>query len=184
VVPGLGALMGQDSGLPASFTRNYDYPDLLIALLQFAIAGIVAVSLNWVFQRPQKARHPKMFQTSGTTLSVPIAAAPVSAPAEPARTVVAQTVLAAPEPARIAAAEPGPARAPIAVSPSSAVSETSSTAPKPAPAPAIQPTPVVSAAMPAAAPAAAVAKPQPANPAKEKAVYYNLVGEPVSADED
>src|SRR5689334_17864836 len=59
VVPWLGALMGQDAGLPASFTRNYDYPDLFVSVLEFAVAGIVALSLNWWFQRTPSRRPIK-----------------------------------------------------------------------------------------------------------------------------
>ena len=39
VVPWLGDVMGQSSGLPTSFTqRPYDYPDLFISILAFCIA--------------------------------------------------------------------------------------------------------------------------------------------------
>ncbi len=51
VVPWLGDMMGQASGLPTSFTqRPYDYPDLFVSVLEFCIAGIVAVMLNYFLQ--------------------------------------------------------------------------------------------------------------------------------------
>src|SRR5947209_13201456 len=51
VVPWLGDVMGQASGLPTSFTqRPYDYPDLFISVLEFCIAGIVALMLNYFLQ--------------------------------------------------------------------------------------------------------------------------------------
>ena len=57
VVPWLGDVMGQASGLPTSFTqRPYDYPDLFISVLEFCIAGIMAVMLNYFLQRPRAGR--------------------------------------------------------------------------------------------------------------------------------
>ena len=57
VVPWLGDVMGQASGLPASFTqRPYDYPDLFISVLEFCIAGIVAVMLNYFLQWQRAGR--------------------------------------------------------------------------------------------------------------------------------
>src|SRR5437667_11977012 len=57
VVPWLGDVMGQASGLPTSFTqRPYDYPDLFISVLEFCIAGIVAVMVNYFLVRPEAGR--------------------------------------------------------------------------------------------------------------------------------
>src|SRR5437762_557433 len=40
VVPWLGDVIGQASGLPTSFTqRPYDYPDVFVSVLEFCIAG-------------------------------------------------------------------------------------------------------------------------------------------------
>src|SRR5256886_12973701 len=73
VVPWLGDVMGQASGLPTSFTqRPYDYPDVFVSVLEFCIAGIVAVMLNYFLQRPRGGRV-KAGKRSG-------AAAPVGAP--------------------------------------------------------------------------------------------------------
>ena len=47
VVPWLGDVMGQSSGLPASFTqRPYNYPDLFVSILEVCIAGTMAVILR------------------------------------------------------------------------------------------------------------------------------------------
>ena len=52
VVPWLGDVMGQSSGLPTSFTqRPYNYPDLFVAVVEFCIAGLVAAILNYFLQR-------------------------------------------------------------------------------------------------------------------------------------
>jgi hypothetical protein len=43
VVPWLGDVMGQSSGLPSSFTqRPYDYPDLFISVLEVCVANSIA----------------------------------------------------------------------------------------------------------------------------------------------
>src|SRR6476646_6023744 len=52
VVPWLGDVVGQSSGLPASFTqRPYDYPDLFVSVVEFCVAALLAVILNSFFQR-------------------------------------------------------------------------------------------------------------------------------------
>src|SRR5438128_10494801 len=64
VVPWLGDMMGQASGLPASFTqRPYDYPDLSISVREFCIAGIVAVMPNY-FRQWQRAGRGKPVKSS------------------------------------------------------------------------------------------------------------------------
>src|SRR5712691_7016712 len=57
VVPWLGDVMGQSSGLPTSFTqRPYNYPDLFVSVIEFCIAGLVTAILNYFFQRPGAER--------------------------------------------------------------------------------------------------------------------------------
>src|SRR5580765_7331010 len=57
VVPWLGDVMGQSSGLPTSFTqRPYNYPELFVSVFEFCIAGLVAAVLNYFFQRPATRR--------------------------------------------------------------------------------------------------------------------------------
>ncbi len=84
VVPWLGDMMGQASGLPTSFTqRPYDYPDLFVSVLEFCIAGIVAVMLNYFLQR-QRAGSVKPVKSSAPT-----------GPVEPARVGPQATAAAA-----------------------------------------------------------------------------------------
>lgn len=155
VVPWLGDVMGQSSGLPTSFTqRPYDYPDLLVSVLEFCIAGIVAISINWFFQRPGKPVRVKVVKTSSVARQATVVpAAPV--PPQPA------VAAAIPTPTPPVAPPPAPAPAPMA----------QVAAPVPAPA----------AAKPAPSPSP---KPQPAKPQPPKEVYYNIVGEPLPPDED
>src|ERR1700693_111305 len=57
VVPWLGDVMGQSSGLPTSFTqRPYNYPDLFISVVELCIAGIIAAILNHFFRQPKPER--------------------------------------------------------------------------------------------------------------------------------
>src|ERR1700687_2817868 len=64
VVPWLGDVMGQSSGLPTSFTqRPYNYPELFVSVFEFCIAGLVAAVLNYFFQRPT-ARRVKTLKSS------------------------------------------------------------------------------------------------------------------------
>jgi hypothetical protein len=58
IVPWLGDVVGQSSGLPPSFTRwPYNYPDLFVSTLEVCIAGIMAVILNYFFQRQRAGSH-------------------------------------------------------------------------------------------------------------------------------
>jgi large-conductance mechanosensitive channel len=179
VVPWLGDVMGQSSGLPTSFTqRPYDYPDLFVSILEFCIAGTMAVILNYFFQQ-QRAGRVKPAKSSVPT-----------APVEPAR-VVPQAVAAAAmtqapspvtPPAPLAKPDPVIPPAPVPVAPAGQ-------APFVALAPLARPVAVATPAPPVANSVAA--KPLPAAPKAElpklkkpKAVYYNIVGEPVPSDED
>ena len=180
VVPWLGDVMGQSSGLPTSFTqRPYDYPDLFVSILEFCIAGTMAVILNYFFQR-QRAGRVKPAKSSVST-----------APVEPATRVVPQAVAAAamtqaPSPVAppppLAKPDPVTPPAPVPVAPAGQ-------APFVALAPLARPVPVATAGPPVANSVAA--KPLPTAPKAElpklnkpKAVYYNIVGEPVPSDED
>src|SRR5262249_53578552 len=51
----LGELMGPGSTLPASSTRNYDYPDLFIAVVEFCLGGIVGILIYAWCQRAPRA---------------------------------------------------------------------------------------------------------------------------------
>jgi large-conductance mechanosensitive channel len=178
IVPWLGDVMGQSSALPTSFTqRPYDYPDLFVSVLEFCIAGITAVMLNYFLQR-QGAGRVKPVRSSVPT-----------APVEPTR-VVPQAAAAAgttqatsPAPsALVAKPDPVTPPAPVMLAPAAA-------------APFIASGPVaraVAVAPPAPPVANSVAvKPRPSAPKaappklnKPKEVLYNIVGEPMPSDED
>src|SRR5689334_14971838 len=82
VVPWLGDVMGQSSGLPTSFTqRPYNYPDLFVAVVEFCIAGLVAAILNYFLQRR-------------TTGKVRVQSLPSNVPAGPVRVVPAPASVA------------------------------------------------------------------------------------------
>jgi len=175
VVPWLGDVMGQASGLPTSFTqRPYDYPDLFISVLEFCIAGIVAVMLNYFLQR-QRAGRVKPVKSSAAT-----------APVEPARIVPQATAAAATTQATSPVAPPAPAAKPDPITRPAPV-----TLAPAAPAPFVAPGPVAR-PIPSAPPVANLAaKPLPSAPKtappklkKAKEVYYNIVGEAMPSDED
>jgi hypothetical protein len=173
VVPWLGDVMGQSSGLPTSFTqRPYNYPDLFVSILEVGIAGLVAAILNYFFQ-PRAAK-------------IKTAKSPVpAAPAGPVRVLSQYTVSPAPSPVvpaapvatTHAAIPPGPVSvAPVAPAPQalSPIAGPIAVAP---PAPAV--------VKPAAAkPQPPALRTEPAKPKKPKEVYYNIVGEPMPSDED
>ena len=179
VVPWLGDVMGQSSGLPTSFTqRPYDYPDLFVSVIEFCIAGIIAVILNYFF-RWQRAGGVKPVKSSVPTASV-----------EPTRVVPQAAAAAAMTQATSPVAPPAPAVKPDPVSPPATV-----TASPAAPAPFVALAPEarhVAVATPAPQVANSVAaKPLPPTPRAEppklkkpKEVYYNIVGEPMPSDED
>ena len=172
VVPWLGDLMGQSSGLPTSFTqRPYDYPDLLVSIMEFGIAATIAAILNYFFQRQRVIRVKPVKR-------------PV--PVEPAR-AVPQAVTVANTQGTSAVALPPPVTKPDPVTPAAPI--------KVAPA---APAPFVSQARPVtvAPPAPPVANPPATKPLptppkadqpklkKPKEAYYNIVGEPVPSDDD
>ena len=177
VVPWLGDVMGQASGLPTSFTqRPYDYPDLFISVLEFCIAGIVALMLNYFLQR----------QRAG---SVTVKSSAPTAPVEPARIVPQAATAAATTQTTSPVAPPAPVAKPDPVTPPAPVTLTPA-----APALFIAPGPVATsmAVAPSAPPVANLAaKPLPSAPKtappklkKPKEVYYNIVGEAMPSDED
>lgn len=176
VVPWLGDVMGQSSGLPTSFTqRPYNYPELFVSILEFGIAGLVAAILNYFFQRSVPAR-PKSMKSS-----------PPAAPVGPVR-VLPQILTAVPTPTPSPIAAPQVAKAEPVV-PSAALVSTPAIAAQQTPAPAVRPVAVVPPTPPVANPVAAqlqvpAAKVEPARPKKPKEVYYNIVGEPMPSDDE
>ena len=172
VVPWLGDVMGQASGLPASFTR-----DLFISVLEFCIAGIVAVMLNYFLQW-QRAGSVKPVKSSAPT-----------GPVEPARVGPQATAAAATTQATSPVAPPAPVAKPDPVTPPAPVT-LAPAAPVPfvAPAPVARPMAVAPSAPPvanlAAKPLPSAPKTAPPKLKKAKEVYYNIVGEAMPSDED
>lgn len=162
VVPWLGDLLGPGSTLPLSFTqRPYDYPDLFVSLIEFCVAAIVAISINWFFHGPGKPVRVKIVKR---TSSVP------RPEAAPVATQVTQ-----PQPVAPLVSTPPPP--PVATPP----------VPIPTPTPrlAVQPASVApppTAAKPTAPPPPP--PPKPAKPQSPKEVQYNIVGEPLPPEED
>lgn len=193
VVPWLGDVMGQSSGLPTSFTqRPYDYPDLFVAIIELCLAGLVAVAINAFFQKSRQVRikvQKRVVPTASIapTQVVPVVTTPTPVPAVVPRTEIPAAPIAAPRPVPAVPASPPPIVAqptPVPVRPAPVVE------PKPAPvvqAPPPVPTPKP---VPPPAPVPVAAKPAPPPPpapplkAKPKKVYYNSVGEPIEFDDD
>ena len=181
VVPWLGDVMGQSSGLPTSFTqRPYNYPDLFVSVVEFCIAGIVAAILNFFFQRPG-ARRVRPVKSVISTVPVEGARVVSQAPAQ-----LAMTGATSPGIPRVPPVKTDPVNPPAAsVIPATPV-------PLVGPAPVSKPVAVAPSVPPAdsavkpvpSAPKAEPPKLVPAKPKKPKEVYYNIVGEPVSSDED
>jgi hypothetical protein len=186
VVPWLGDLLGRSWNLPASFTqRPYNYLDLSVSVLELGVAGIVAVVLNYLFERrrAQKVKPSKSSSLQGSPRSAPIEVAKVAP--QPVG-VGAQAQISS-----VALPVPPAKRDPVA--PPLAVAQVAA-----APAPLAAPPAVASSALPAVStPAGGSAPPKPPLPAspdkaidkapkpkKPKAVYYNIVGEPMPSDED
>jgi hypothetical protein len=163
VVPWLGDVMGQSSGLPTSFTQQpYDYPDLFVSIVELCIAGLVAAILNYFFQRPGTVR------VKPVKVSVPIA------PLELARVVPPAAPVAAPTQATFT-------QATSPVVPPAQVAKPDSITP-PAAVPVAPSAPVANAVV--AKPTPPAPKAEPPKPQKPKEVYYNIVGDPVPSDDN
>jgi large-conductance mechanosensitive channel len=189
VVPWLGDVMGQSSGLPTSFTqRPYNYPELFVSVFEFCIAGLVAAVLNYFFQRaatrrvktpkssvptvtpgpirvvPQAATSSALAETAPPQFGFAPAAAPMSAAVQEARAypVIPSILIPA------ASAAPDPPLAPAPEARPAAIAAATPAAPKPVASKPVPPAP----------------KAEPAKPKKPKNVYYNIVGEPMPSDDD
>jgi large-conductance mechanosensitive channel len=207
IVPWVGDVMGQSSGLPTSFRqRPYNYPDLFVSVFEFCIAGLVAAILNYFFQRSAprvKVVRAKSVATPATIEPVRMVA-PLQAVAVPSRPDLQPPAFQPPanQPAEAAALRPVASPAPVSSAPNltatPAVATPSVVQSPITPAPINQPPvtqapiappqvarPVVPtpAPVPSAAPKPAP-KPTPAKPKKPKEIYYNIVGEPMPSDED
>ena len=82
LVPWLGDVMGQSSGLPTSFTqRPYNYPDFFVSVFEACIAGLVAAVLNYFFQRRRTVKVKSAVSSLPASPVIPSrVASPVIAP--------------------------------------------------------------------------------------------------------
>jgi hypothetical protein len=194
IVPWIGEVMGQSSGLPSSFTqRPYNYPDLFVSIIELCLAGLVAVGINAFFQRPQRVRVKIQKKAVAPATIAPLpqqplspvpqpqAAMPVAQPQPPAALPVAPKPVATPQgPAPVVNTAPVHSQATITRPiPASSVETRPIPVPlAPTPAPVVKP-------VPAAPPAPGATKPStPPVPKKPKKVYYNSVGEPIEFDDE
>ncbi len=164
LVPMLARVMEVDPQSPLYLGKGeLNIPALLNSVLALCVAGIVfAVLLQWTRRKSAPVRV-KMVRTAKTTPQRTVG--PLSITAPDSTPVLAPVVAPGP------AATPPPTPQPVATLPAQQVPPTPVTAP---------PTPAQSkpAPPPPAAPSK-TGKPQPA-----KAVYYNIVGEPILPTED
>ena len=182
VVPWLGDVMGQSSGLPTSFTqRPYNYPELFVSAVEFCIAGIVAAILNYFFQRQRPGRVKPVKSSVPATVEIARVVPHLVAPA-----AMNHATSPVSPPVPVARPDPVSLPAPVTVTPAAP-------APFGAPAPVARPLTVAPPAPPVAnsvakplppAPKTEPPKPEPPKPKKPKEVYYNIVGEPMPSDED
>jgi large-conductance mechanosensitive channel len=205
IVPWLGDVMGQSSGLPTSFVqRPYNYPDLFVTIIEACIAGLAAAILNYFVQRPQTQRVKSV---KSSPLAGPVRMFPES--------------VKTPAPSEVLVDQPSPSQAvqhpvfrdttpenqDVAVLSAEAVASAPEiktepvTPPSPptlapvevarvnAPTPEMKAAPIAPPTPPAAvAPPAKPVQPSPktvaAKPKKPKPVYYNIVGEPMPSDDE
>jgi hypothetical protein len=159
LVPLIARVMGSDPNSPLYLGKGtIDVPAVFVSMVEFCLAGIVAVMMNsWVQKGPRVVRRKVMSPSAGSLslTAPPVAPAPVAQPQAP-------PVVAAPPVQAVSMVQAAPVQAVPAVqappSPPSAVATAPS---KPAQAPA-----------------------PPTKPKKPKEVYYNIVGEPISMDDE
>jgi len=171
--------MGQSSGLPTSFTqRPYDYPDVFVSVLEFCIAGIVALILSYFFRWQRAGRVKPVKSSVPTTVVEPARVVPQATAAAATTQATSPVALSAP------VAKPDPVTSPVPVTVASAA---------PAPFVALRPVARPVAVAPLAPPLAnsvaakllpSAPKAEPSKLKKPKEVYYNIVGEPMPSDED
>ena len=194
IVPWLGDVMGQSSGLPISFTqRPYNYPDLFVAVVEFCIAGLVAAVLNYFLQR-RRAGQVRVKRLGSNATAGPVRIAPVSPPVAQApltefpiaqvpitqvpSTQTSPPIATPPASKAVLNVPPSPST-PVAATIAKPVTVLSSVP--------SAPNPLATPTQPASKPQVAIApapKVEPAKPKKPRQVYYNIVGEPVSSDDD
>ncbi|HKS73518.1 MAG TPA: hypothetical protein VJQ82_10010 [Terriglobales bacterium] len=168
LMPLIARLMGGDPNSPLYLGKgDIDVPALFVAVVEFCLAGIVAVIMNSWVQKPARVVVRKVANAGSLSLNQP----PV-APAKPT---------AAPLPSK-----PAPVPVSQASIPTAPVAAASiPTAPVPAvttpPAPPVAAAPEAKPAPPAAKP---TPPPKPQKPKPPKEVYYNIVGDPITMDDE
>jgi hypothetical protein len=203
IVPWLGDVMGQSSGLPTSFVqRPYNYPELFVSIFEACIAGLVAAILNYFVHRPQVQRVMSV-KSSVPAGPVRMFPDPVKAPAssEAAQPFPLQAVQHPVFRDEVPQNQDGRAQGAAPAAPAAEIKAEPVAPPSPIVPAQAQPVPIEKPALelkPAPAPppvppavAAAPARPvQPSpktvsgKPKKPKEVYYNIVGEPMPSDDD
>ena len=153
-LPAMARAMSGDTQSPLSLGKgDFNIPGLFASILELCFAAIVALLVNSWSQRPRRVQA--------------IRTRAVSTEAQPAHIPVVE-----PPPAQVVAPSVVARATPVSAT---IVSQTSVTPVAPASQTSMTPVPPASESAPAAA--------QPTKPKKQKAVYYNIVGEPVDPDE-
>jgi hypothetical protein len=150
IFPLMAMAMGTDPNSPLSLgPQNFNWPNLLSAIMELCLAGIVAILVNsWMQRRPRQVR--------GRSMSLSQAAAPIPVQAP----VPVQATAPRPAPAAAPAAYAAPARPPASAPTEPPRNVAPSTAPPPARpvAPAVS-APATMAATPVVNPATAPTQP-------------------------
>ena len=199
ILPALAMAMGDTSSPLSLGKRDFDFPNLLSAILQFCLAAIVAIVVNaWTQKGPRAlrtrslslAQAPVTVAAPAAAAQVPAAATTVPAPSAPRAGTLAPSppaprspvpaTVTAPAVASPAAAAPAPvAAAPQTAQPPRQFIPAAATTPQPAqPAMSLQNPPKPQATPPPPPQA------KPAKPKKPKEVYYNIVGERITPEGD
>ena len=172
LVPYLTQVMG---GTPQASQPVINVPDIFSMVMALCLAGIIAVILNAMLNRPDRSTRVVSVTTvpASTPISKPqplasVASPPIAKPTSPAPAATVTTVpVAAPVPAS------KPSQPAVLSSPTIAAMPSSTAAPA---------APVAAKLAPAVPPAP---PPKPAKPKTPKEIQYNIVGEPISPmDED
>ena len=173
-VPWLGDVMGQSSGLPASFTqRPYNYPDFFVSFWESCVAAFLAAVLNY-FLRQTAAR----LKPAKTVVRAKPVEAPVSISQNPALEQAFRNQPLSTEAAPVMKPDP------VMYASVTVVPPAPSTAPEPAVRPAAVAQELPPDPLPTAKPPQSVPKIESKKTEKHKEVYYNLVGEPLPSDEE
>jgi hypothetical protein len=159
LLPLMARAIGGDAQSPLG-KGDFNIPDIFVALVELCLAGIVFLSIKiWATRGAPAAPRVRRAAASSRTITEPIPSiVPRAAAAEP---------------------ETSPAPAPVLPVPPPAISQT----PIPPP-PTISQAPIPPPPKPPPLPTPPPAPAKAKKPEKPKEVYYNIVGEPITPDED